>query len=180
MPERRAHPRRRIRLIVNFGGPGARTAGITFDVSRSGLFVRTVHLPRIGSVIDLTIHSTDGGQIPLTGKVVRTFSAVGTIRFVVPSGFGVRVFPRSELYERFAGSLFGGPPFTAIAAPVSPDPVQLLLWICRPCGRQNFRVLPPPVPMGKEVPVVCRACDVPSRRVLESASVIDGRRRSPR
>src|SRR5215471_11242325 len=154
MPERRAQPRRRIRLIVNFGGPGARTAGITFDVSRSGLFVRTVHLPRVGSVLDLVVHPTDGGQISLTGKVVRTFSAVGTIRFVVPSGFGVRVSPRSDLYERFIASLFGGPPFTAVAAPVSPDPVQLLFWICGPCGRENFRVLPLPVPLGKEMPVV--------------------------
>jgi hypothetical protein len=181
MPERRAHPRRRIRLIVNFGGPGARTAGITFDVSRSGLFVRTVHLPRVGSALDLVVHLTDGGQITLTGRVVRTFSAVGTIRFVVPSGFGVRVSPRSELYESFVASLFGGPPFSlGPSAPLSPDPVQLLFWICGPCGHANFKLLPLPVPFGKEVPAICRACEAVARETLLPGNVVTGRRRSPR
>ena len=181
MPERRAHLRRRIRLIVNIGGPGSRTAGITFDVSRSGLFVRTVHLPRVGSLLELAIHLTDGTEIPVTGRVVRTFSAMGQIRFVIPSGFGMRVSPASETYERFVASLLGGPPFSA-ASPRSdsPDPVRLLFWICRPCGRQNFKPLPVPVPFGREVPAVCRGCDAVARETLLPGNVIDGRRRSPR
>ena len=182
MPERRAHPRRRIRLIVNFGGPGARTAGITFDVSRSGLFVRTVHLPKIGSVLDLIVHLTDGAQIALAGKVVRTFSAVGKIRFVIPSGFGLRVSSRSEDYEKFVASLFGSPAVPAAkgAPPRVSDPVQLLAWVCRSCGRENFKTLAPPIPLGKDVPVVCRGCEGVGRRMLLPPHVIPGRRRSPR
>ncbi len=105
MLEKRTQPRRKIRLIVDFEVPGSRTSGITYDVSRSGLFVRTIRIPSVGTTLKVVLHLADGREMNLTGKVVRSFSAPGTLRFVVPSGFGLRVAPGSEEYERFVASL---------------------------------------------------------------------------
>jgi hypothetical protein len=107
MKEKRASPRRRLRMIVNFEVAGWRTTGITHDVSRTGLFVRTIRIPRIGSMVTLNVHLAEGREIELSGKVMRSYSAPGTLRFVVPSGFGIRLGKNTDGYKAFVVELFG-------------------------------------------------------------------------
>ncbi len=107
MNEKRAHPRRRVRLIVDFETGTGSTTGITHDISRSGLFVRTVRIPKVGARIEFVLHLSGGQAVRLSGRVMRTFSAPGTLRFVVPSGFGIRLSPGSPGYKSFVGALFG-------------------------------------------------------------------------
>ena len=107
MKEKRASPRQRLRMIVNFETAGWRTTGITHDVSRTGIFVRTIRIPRVGSEVTLNVHLAEGREVELSGKVMRSYSAPGTLRFVVPSGFGIRLGRNSEGYRAFVVALFG-------------------------------------------------------------------------
>ncbi|MFY9549600.1 MAG: PilZ domain-containing protein [Thermoanaerobaculia bacterium] len=109
MLEKRAHPRRKMRLIVDFDAVGSKTSGITYDVSRTGLFVRTVRIPSVGTQLSLVLHLATGRELQVSGKVVRTYSAHGTLRFVIPSGFGLRISPKSSDYDDFVSSVFGSP-----------------------------------------------------------------------
>ena len=63
MHEKRSQPRRKIRLIVDFEVPGSRTSGITYDISLGGLFVRTIRIPSVGTVLKLVLHLADGREL---------------------------------------------------------------------------------------------------------------------
>ena len=93
MAEKRESPRRRRRLVVDFDTTVSRTTGFTNDLSRSGMFVRTVRIPRIGKVIRAVLHAPGGLTVPVEGTVVRTFRAPGALRGLIPSGFVLRVAP---------------------------------------------------------------------------------------
>ncbi|MEO8190810.1 MAG: PilZ domain-containing protein [Acidobacteriota bacterium] len=93
MSEKREAPRRRCRLLVDFDTTLSRTTGFTHDLSKSGMFVRTVRIPRIGKVIRALLHAPGGKTVPVEGTVVRTFRAPGALRTLIPSGFVLRVAP---------------------------------------------------------------------------------------
>ncbi|MCA1582812.1 MAG: PilZ domain-containing protein [Acidobacteria bacterium] len=91
MGEKRDSPRRRCRLLVDFDTTLSRTTGFTHDVSKSGIFVRTVRIPRIGKMLRAILHAPGGGTVPIEGTVVRSFRAPGALRTLIPSGFVLRV-----------------------------------------------------------------------------------------
>lgn len=94
MAEKRDSPRRRCRVLVDFDTTLSRTTGFTNDVSRSGMFVRTIRIPRIGKVIRALLHLPGGKTVPIEGTVVRSFRAPGALRALIPSGFVLRVAPK--------------------------------------------------------------------------------------
>jgi hypothetical protein len=68
----RAAPRRRVEMMVEFDHGGSRGTGITGDVSRSGIFVRSARPPNGGPAVNLTVHLPGGREISLSGRVVRS------------------------------------------------------------------------------------------------------------
>ncbi len=116
MLEKRTSPRLKLRLVVDFNAADSKTSGITYDVSRAGIFVRTIRIPNVGRILSLVLHLPDGKQVPVQGKVVRSFNAPGTLRLVVPSGFGLRVSGASQEYEEFVSSLLEPGPLPAAKA----------------------------------------------------------------
>jgi hypothetical protein len=91
MAEKRSALRSRRRLLVDFETPAAKTTGFTQDLSRTGLFVRTIRIPGIGTSLRAVLHLPAGGHIPIEGTVVRSYRAPAALRSVVPTGFGLRI-----------------------------------------------------------------------------------------
>jgi hypothetical protein len=91
MGEKRAGKRSRRRLLVDFDTTYGKTTGFTSDVSSSGLFVRTIRIPRIGEKLRAMLHLSDGRLVPLDGTVVRSYRAPVALRSVVPTGFALRL-----------------------------------------------------------------------------------------
>lgn len=106
MAEKRSAPRKKTRLIVDFDTTYAKTTGFTHDLSRSGLFVRTIRIPEVGKVLKAVLYLPDGKHVPVEGTVVRSFRAPSTLRLLVPSGFALRVSRKNSAeYEEFSSSL---------------------------------------------------------------------------
>ncbi len=94
MGEKRDSPRRRCRLLVDFDTTLSRTTGFTHDVSKSGMFVRTIRIPKVGKVLRAILYAPGGGMVPIEGTVVRSFRAPGALSTLIPSGFVLRVAPK--------------------------------------------------------------------------------------
>ena len=71
----RAHPRFRTEVMLDFAIGENRTAGMTWDVSKRGMFVRTSRMPDVGARLLITLRFPEGKQLLLQGEVVRTFTA---------------------------------------------------------------------------------------------------------
>jgi hypothetical protein len=100
MTEQRAFPRYRAEVMVDFNTQEAKTTGITFDISLGGMFVRTSRMPEEGKALLATMRFTDGRQLLIQGRVVRTFRAPALLRDQLPTGFGMAV-TTNESYARF-------------------------------------------------------------------------------
>lgn len=86
--ERRMTRRRKAEMTVEFTQEGVTTSGVTGDLSRRGLFVRSPHVPGTGPAVRLTIHLPEGRRLVLTGKVVRTVDRGSPAE---APGFGLRL-----------------------------------------------------------------------------------------
>jgi len=104
MTEKRASPRHRAEVVVDFTAAESKVTGMTWDVSRGGMFVRTTRMPEEGQKLFVTLRFSDGRQLLLQGLVVRTFHAPPLVRHLFPTGFGMAI-RNSESYTRFVSSL---------------------------------------------------------------------------
>jgi len=107
MADSRAHPRFRTEVMLDFAVGENRTAGMTWDVSKNGMFVRTSRMPEVGQKLLVTLRFPEGRQLLLQGEVVRTFVAPSRMRDEMPSGFGLTV-NGGEIYSRFVDSIAAG------------------------------------------------------------------------
>jgi hypothetical protein len=81
--------RRKAEMTVEFSQGTLYGTGVTGDVSRRGMFVRSSLHPGTGPMLRLTVNLPGGRKLALTGRVVRS---VGTGRPPAPSnGFGLRL-----------------------------------------------------------------------------------------
>lgn len=103
MTERRTSPRYRAEILIDFALSESKTTGITYDVSRTGMFVRTSRLPAYGQKLLATLRFPDGRQLLTQGDVVRTFHPSIPLRGLLPTGFGMNV-KNNDGYRRFVGS----------------------------------------------------------------------------
>lgn len=93
-------------MVVDFDTTDAKTTGFTHDLSRSGLFVRTIRIPKIGKILKAILHLPDGKHLPVEGMVVRSYRAPGTLRSLVPSGFGLRLSRTASAgYDEWSSSI---------------------------------------------------------------------------
>jgi c-di-GMP-binding flagellar brake protein YcgR len=86
--------------MVDFNTQEAKTTGITYDISLGGMFVRTSRMPEEGKAMLATMRFSDGRQLLIQGRVVRTFRAPALLRDQLPTGFGMAV-TTNESYARF-------------------------------------------------------------------------------
>jgi hypothetical protein len=100
MTDQRAFPRYRAEVMVEFTTAESKTTGITYDVSLGGMFVRTSRMPEEGKNLLATMRFSDGRQLLVQGRVVRSFRAPALLRDQLPTGFGMSI-ATNESYARF-------------------------------------------------------------------------------
>lgn len=94
MAEKRQFPRKRRRLTVEFHWNKTACTGFTYDISPSGIFVRSIRIPRLGTRLRVRIVLPDAKEIPLAGAVVRSFRVPPSLARSVPSGFCLKIMER--------------------------------------------------------------------------------------
>lgn len=106
MAEKRTFPRKKKRLIVDFDLDQATYTGFTWDISYTGLFIASTHMPRIGLILPVRIHLPDGKKVSCTGKVIRGKRMPASLAFSEgASGFSLELIGYHEEYTRFFGTL---------------------------------------------------------------------------
>lgn len=88
-PERRASRRITTRLAVRIRDAGVLARGHTVDMSTSGAFIHTDHLPALGATVALEIQFEDDTR-RAEARVVRIFSVPFGEGGTSVTGFGVR------------------------------------------------------------------------------------------
>ena len=102
--EKRTWPRFRSEVIVAFQDGDSESTGVTWDVSRAGMFVRSSKMPDVGSKLMVRMRFSEDRQLVLQGRVVRCFTAPALVRHLFPTGFGLEI-GGTELYRNFVGTL---------------------------------------------------------------------------
>jgi hypothetical protein len=106
MPEKRRFPRKKRRLTVEFTLNKADCTGFTYDLSPSGIFVRSIRIPRLGARLKVRLFLPNSKEIPLEGAVVRSFRVPPSLARAIPSGFCLKILERPpEEYLQFLASL---------------------------------------------------------------------------
>lgn len=105
MAERRSFARKKRRFLVEFSLQGASCTGFTYDVSPTGIFVRSIRLPQPGTILTANLHLPDGKRIAVRGKVVRSFRVPPQLSRLIPSGFSMRLSESPEDYFQFLATL---------------------------------------------------------------------------
>jgi hypothetical protein len=105
MAEKRAFPRKRKRLIVDFELDGGKCSGFTVDISYTGLFIGTNQLPRLNQTLTVHLHLPEGKRVQCTGKVVRGRKMPAALAQTDANGFCLALAGYNEDYTRFFASL---------------------------------------------------------------------------
>ena len=85
----RAHPRWTLHAAVDVASDDNLYAGLSYDVSAGGIFVATVQLPPVGTVVDVKVILPDGTKLDLTGTV-RWVRDVRQASQGLPPGCGIQ------------------------------------------------------------------------------------------
>jgi hypothetical protein len=105
MAERRSFARKKRRFLVEFSLLGANCTGFTYDVSPTGMFVRSIRLPNPGTILTANLHLAEGRRIAVRGKVVRSFRVPASLARLVPSGFSMKLSETPEDYFQLLATL---------------------------------------------------------------------------
>lgn len=95
---KRRHKRYTKRLEVEFSAAGMSFKGISSNISKRGLFIRTQHGFVPGTKIAIKLHLPDGSISTLKGIVKRT---VKTIHTFIKNGMGVEILETDPAFENF-------------------------------------------------------------------------------
>ena len=90
--------------MLDFGAADAKISGMTWDVSKGGMFVRTTRTPEVGRKLLVTLHFAEGRQLLIQGEVVRTYQPPAFSRGGPPAGFAVAI-RNGDSYQRFVDSV---------------------------------------------------------------------------
>ena len=105
MAERRSFARKKRRFLVEFSLQGTSCTGFTYDVSPTGIFVRSIRLPPPGTILTANLHLPEGKRIAVRGKVVRSFRVPPALSRLIPSGFSIRLSEIPETYFQLLATL---------------------------------------------------------------------------
>src|SRR5512143_534290 len=101
MAERRSFARKKRRFLVEFNLQGSNCTGFTYDISPTGIFVRSIRLPALGTFLTANLHLTTGKRIAVRGRVVRSHRVPAELARLVPSGFSMSLSDTPEDYYQF-------------------------------------------------------------------------------
>jgi hypothetical protein len=102
IPEKRTAPRHPVEMLVEFDLGDSWERGVTGEISRSGMFVRSQRIPNVGPAVNLTVHLPGGRELLLKGRVVPASDDPAR-----PAGFGVRLTEKPGEYDEFLTRLPG-------------------------------------------------------------------------
>ncbi|MGH9364940.1 MAG: PilZ domain-containing protein [Thermoanaerobaculia bacterium] len=106
MPERRKFERKKRRLTVEFQWNNHESTGFTYDISPTGMFVRSVRIPGLGMRLKSRLLLPNAKPVHLVGTVVRALRVPTSLARAVPSGFGFRMVEQPpEEYFQFLATL---------------------------------------------------------------------------
>lgn len=108
MTEKRVFPRRGRRLLVEFSHDGTVRTGFTRDISHTGMFVATTHVPPHGQVVEVKLAVPSGRKISVSGRVVRARVTSLSMAQTDPSGFSLQVDGYHEEFFQYLSSLEAG------------------------------------------------------------------------
>jgi Tfp pilus assembly protein PilZ len=144
---KRKHDRFVRRLETEFSAEDKNYRGISSDLSRSGLFIRTNHAFHVGTLLDILIHLPDGTSSRLKGNVRR---ALKTPAVSLKNGMGIELIEKDASYTNFlntlspleeaeAGSLpaAGTEPPDPLGEVMKPDPAPYVIVACPRCNARN-------------------------------------------
>ncbi len=100
--ETRAARRRPAEMTVEFHQGDVSGSGVTGDISRRGVFVRSNWIPGTGPVVRLTVNLPGGRKLALSGRVVRSVDP-GTPSSQSSPGFGLRLLDDWPGYDDLFG-----------------------------------------------------------------------------
>ena len=83
--------RRPAEMTVEFSQGTLYGTGVTGDISRRGMFVRSPWIPGTGPVLRLTVNLPGGRKLALQGRVVRTVDPAAAPPTRTAPGFGLRL-----------------------------------------------------------------------------------------
>jgi len=106
IPEKRTAPRHRVEMMVEFDEGGSRVKGVTGEISRSGMFVRSARLPNGGPTVNLSLHLPGGRELLLKGRIVPSSAPADPAR---PAGFGLRLTEKPDEYDDVLSRLLDVP-----------------------------------------------------------------------
>ena len=96
IPEKRRAPRHRVEMLVEFDVGDSWERGVTGEISRSGMFVRSQRIPNVGPAVNLTVHLPSGRELLLKGRVVPVSDDPARA-----AGFGLRLTEKPDEYDSF-------------------------------------------------------------------------------
>lgn len=105
MAERRGFARKKRRFLVEFNLQGSNCTGFTYDVSPTGIFVRSIRIPAPGTFLTANLHLFEGKRIAVRGRVVRSHRVPAEMARLVPSGFSMTLSDTPEDYFQFLATL---------------------------------------------------------------------------
>jgi hypothetical protein len=105
MAEKRSFPRKKRRLIVDYDDAlGGVHTGFTWDLSFTGLFIASPSPPRIGEILKVRIHLSEGKKLEVAGRVVRA-KRVPPMFTTEHAGFSLELVGYFEEYTRYLATL---------------------------------------------------------------------------
>jgi Tfp pilus assembly protein PilZ len=99
--------RRKRRYLVEWRKDDYVCTGFTENISPTGIFVRSTHIPKLGGTVSLKLLLPEGEKLRVRGTVVRSYLAPANLRRFIPSGYGVRLHEAPEAYFQLLARLFG-------------------------------------------------------------------------
>ena len=105
--ERRAAPRKKIRLKVRYWNDDLEGSGHTADVSAVGLFVESIKAPNAGDRLHLELTLPEGSFFA-EGIVARTVKTPRSAQHLIKSGFAIRFVSFGERLEPAASKAGAG------------------------------------------------------------------------
>jgi hypothetical protein len=107
MPDYPPSNRRKRRYLVEWQKDDYVCTGFTQDISPTGIFVRSMHIPELGVTVSLKVLLPEGQKLRVRGTVVRSYRVPVNLRRFIPNGFGIHLNEAPEEYFQLLASLFG-------------------------------------------------------------------------
>ncbi len=92
------------RLPCSFGGQDPQSTGLTYDISETGLCIKSSRVLPKGAHLNISLSLPGNGATQISGKVVRTFG-VPCSASLVSNGMGVEVEAADRSYFVFLAEL---------------------------------------------------------------------------